>query len=82
MQKRHQDALPQRLEVLAFKGFAFIEFWELRLWYEAERITKTVWQDVKARFDDVSNDESELSKYVAQSGILLIRADKIEDVLG
>ncbi len=40
MLKRYEDALMQRFDAVAYKGFAFIEWWELNAWYDMDRISK------------------------------------------
>lgn len=52
MHKFHTPALVARIERAAWRGIAEIEWWELNLWYDTQRITKRVWRDIKEKFDE------------------------------
>jgi hypothetical protein len=83
--KRYDDALMERIDAVAWKGFSFIEWWELNAWYDAQRIGRKVWRDIKERFDEaVDGDENakdiELWIYEAESGIMLIHSDELKKV--
>jgi hypothetical protein len=87
MLKRHEDALMQRFDAVAQRGFAQIAWWELYLWYGASRISKTIWRDLRDRFAEVASDDgAELHIYdQADDTLLLIHSDglkKISDRLG
>lgn len=83
MIKRHEDALAQRIDEVAEKGFSYIEWWELALWLEKERIGKGVWKDLYDRFKERTEDdpEAELYIYSAGSGAMLIHSDGLRKVL-
>jgi hypothetical protein len=81
MLKRLEDALGQRIDAVALKGFAFIEWWELNHWYGVERIGKNVWRDLRDRFDEAADDKTaELYIYEADSGLLLVHSDGLKTI--
>lgn len=81
MLKRYEDALMQRFDAVAYKGFAFIEWWELNAWYDMDRISKNVWRDLQARFVEVANDEkADLYVYEATGGLLLVHSDALAKI--
>lgn len=78
MLRRHEDQLRERLEVLLSKGFVFIEFYELRLWHDLERLGKSVWRDIKDRFDETSGREnSEISLIETENGVLAVDISRL-----
>ena len=85
--KRHEDAPMQRFDAVANLGFAYIDWWELYLWYGMERLSKAVWRDLRNRFAETAGEEdgAELWIYEADKGLLLIHSDnlkKISDKVG
>lgn len=83
MIRTHEYALSRRIDELAWKGFCFIEWWELQLWYGAERIGKTVWHDLKDRFDEAAEDSSAelyIYEFTGSSGVLLIHSDGLKTI--
>ena len=83
MQKRHQDALTQRIEEVVHRGHTRIEWWEIYLWYEAQRIGKGIWRDLKERFDEMADDD-DATLWVYSStdtkGVMLIHSDGLEEI--
>lgn len=81
MLKRHEDALAQRIDTVAWKGFSFIEWWELKSWYEKDRIGKGVWRDLYDRFKEIADDnEAELYLYQSDSGVMLLHSDGLNKI--
>lgn len=79
MLKRHEDSLMERFDIVALRGFATIERWELNLWYGMERISKNVWRDLRDRFNEVrDNDSDELYIYEGSSFILIVNSDNLK----
>ena len=52
MDRRYKDILQSRFDDLEDKGFTVVTPDELKRWYERERITKTVWQDIEERWKE------------------------------
>jgi len=50
MIKRHEDQLWARLDELYTRGTTFIANGELYHWYNVERVSKTPWRDIRARW--------------------------------
>jgi len=81
MLKRHEDALAQRIDTVAWKGFSFIEWWELKSWYEKDRIGKGIWRDLYDRFKEIADDnEAELYLYQSDSGVMLLHSDGLNKI--
>jgi hypothetical protein len=68
--KRHVDQVWGRLDELYANGTTFISWGELYHWYNVERISKTPWRDLKARWDELLEEKGEkpLDPHVAQVG--------------
>lgn len=60
MQTRHKHELMTRLERVNELGSCEIRLTELKLWYDRERITKTVWADILEKWEEVGNDDTQL----------------------
>jgi hypothetical protein len=77
MLKRYEDALMRRMDELTRRGWTIIHWWEAYLWYDAERLGKTFWRDIRDRFQE--NNEGELYIYDLgeglNDGILLVHSD-------
>jgi len=81
MLKRFEDSLSQRIDAVCLKGFSFIEWWELKYWYEKDRISKVVWRDIYDRFKSISeDDDAELYLYQSDSGVMLIHSDGLNRI--
>ena len=83
MLKRHEDALMQRFDTVAKRGFAYIDWWELYLWYGMERLSKAVWRDLRDRFAEVIPAKSAAELYIydsAPDGLLLIHSDGLKKI--
>ena len=77
MLKRLEDALLQRIDAVAWRGFAFVEWWELNQWYGAERIGKSVWRDLRDRFADAADEGAQLMFCESPNGIMLLNSLKV-----
>ena len=56
MLKRHEGQLWERLDQLYANGTTFISWGELYHWYKLQRIAKTPWRDIQARYAYVTHD--------------------------
>lgn len=59
MQKRFEHELEFRFDEVADKGATTITNQELYRWFERERITRGVWEDIEARWEK-RDEEAEL----------------------
>lgn len=59
MLKRHVDQLWARLDELYANGTTFISYGELYHWYDIQRIAKTPWRDIQARWQELLEDKKE-----------------------
>jgi len=70
-----------RIEAVAWRGHGFIEWWELNSWYNAERISKSIWRDLRDRFDEIADDSTaELMFSETGNGIMLIHSKNLKKV--
>jgi hypothetical protein len=69
----------QRIDAAAWRGFAFIEWWELNSWYGAERISKSVWRDLRDRFSETT-DGAELQYIERPDGVMLVNSRHIRSI--
>ena len=80
MLKRHVDQIWARLDELYANGTTYITWGELYHWYGVERISKTPWRDLKARWDELLEEkgEAKCDPYVAdvEGGIALFFSRK------
>ncbi|EAQ13048.1 hypothetical protein BD830_11187 [Maritimibacter alkaliphilus HTCC2654] len=80
MQKRHDANLENRIEELYRVGFAKFYFWELYLWYDADRLSKNVFRDIDARYREAGG-ESVLQQIETRDFTIILEADELSDVL-
>jgi len=59
MIKRHEEQLWSRLDQLFANGTCFISWGELYHWYNVERIAKTPWRDIKARWEQLLEERNQ-----------------------
>jgi hypothetical protein len=59
MLKRHEDQLWERLDQLYANGTTFISLGELYHWYNVQRISKSPWRDIKARWERLLEEKEE-----------------------
>ncbi len=50
MKALHKNALDTLLEQIAYEGFASVEKWKIRRWYEQERFTIGIRRDIRDRW--------------------------------
>jgi hypothetical protein len=53
MIKRHDEQLWARIDQLYANGTTFISFGELYHWYNIDRLAKSPWRDIKARWEQL-----------------------------
>ena len=87
MIKRHSAQIWQRLDELYSNGTTYISFGELYHWYDVQKIKKTPWRDIKARWEELleEKDEEYLDPIVSQTqgGVSLFfsaNPDKLSDL--
>jgi len=68
MLKRHVEQLWARLDELYANGTTFISWGEIYHWYNVQRIHKTPWRDIKARWEELleEKDENYLDPKIAE----------------
>ena len=54
MQKRHENALYDLLERVAYEGYTSIEKWRITRWYGQERFSVGIRRDVRDRWGDLA----------------------------
>jgi hypothetical protein len=54
VQKRHENALYDMLEKVAYEGYASIEKWRITRWYGQERFSVGIRRDVRDRWADLA----------------------------
>jgi len=47
MEKRHMDTIALRAEEFAETGVTRFKRWELKSWFGAERLGKTIWRNIE-----------------------------------
>lgn len=77
--KRHEDALMNRIDEVGHVGWTTIYWWEAYAWYNADRIGKRFYRDLRDRYHHEGN-EGELHIYPGAHAILLISGDKLTSV--
>lgn len=60
----HEDELRRRLEHLLNMGYAVIEIWEVRQWWQRERITVNVYKEILETWQAIAGNKAEI--HVAQ----------------
>jgi len=59
MLKRHVDQVWARLDHLYANGITFSSWGELYHWYNIERLSKTPWRDLEARWEQLLEEKGE-----------------------
>jgi predicted P-loop ATPase len=59
MIKRHEDQLWARLDELYANGTTFISWGELYHWFDAQRLAKAPWRDIRARWEELLEQKNE-----------------------
>ncbi len=59
MIKRHEEQLWSRLDQLYANGTTFLSWGEIYHWYDVQRISKTPWRDIKARWEQLLEEKKE-----------------------
>lgn len=54
MERRHSDALDNRLEQIISEGCTYISWNELYLWYDTKAIAAATYRDIHARWAELS----------------------------
>jgi hypothetical protein len=81
MLKRHEDALASRIDKVTQHGWALLEWWELYLWYDMDRLGKKVWRDLHDRFREQNEKvKGELHFYEGVDGLLLIHPEGLKPI--
>ncbi|MBN3062823.1 hypothetical protein H5A21_01665 [Pectobacterium aquaticum] len=85
--RRFASDLENKLNRLFYMNYVTIERWELLCWFGADRITKSVWNDIhekwKSWFDE---DECPMIKVIrcddtsAAQKFVLVRGDYLQDI--
>jgi hypothetical protein len=86
MKRRHENALDDLLEQVAYEGFVSVAKWKLTSWYSQERFTIGIRRDIRERWSELSSElawisEKEL-RFAEVKGQILLMHDQIflEDV--
>lgn len=78
MLKRHEDTLMTRFDEVTKVGWSVIHWWEVYLWYNADRIGKRFYRDLRDRFQE--ENEGELHIYEGQESLVLIHNDQLKSI--
>jgi len=54
MQKRHENALYDLLEQVAYEGYAAVAKWRVARWYGQERFSVGIRRDIRERWNDLA----------------------------
>lgn len=58
MHRHHEYELTRRLEAVAWgSGDAVFQKWELRIWYNQERVSKGIYRDIMDRYTKLAEDD-------------------------
>jgi hypothetical protein len=81
VKRRHENALEDLLEQVAFEGFASVEKWKLARWYNQERFTIGIRRDVRERWSELSSEiawiaDKEL-RFAEVKGQILLMHDQV-----
>jgi hypothetical protein len=79
VQKKFEVLLENKLNQLNCQGYTIFEKWELYCWFNKERITSAVWDDIKERWDDRCPDRA-LSILKCEDKFVVFIKDCIEDL--
>jgi hypothetical protein len=75
MEKRFADALEFRLDEVEDRRFAEVTWDELLRWYDRQRVTKAVWQDIMERWEERTEDP--LLVYERRDSYILVSGEGI-----
>ena len=81
MQKRHENALNDLLERVAYEGFAAVDKWQVTRWFGQERFSIGIRRDMRTRWEDLSAEISGIKKkelmFAEVKGQILLMHDQI-----
>jgi hypothetical protein len=78
--KRHEDALSSRFDAVTRLGWTCIYYWELYLWYGADRIGKQTWRDLQRRFNEENKGHLWIYTNASERQLLLIHNDGLKTI--
>lgn len=79
MDKRHDNLLTAKLELVVNAGVAHVLWNELYSWYDVQKIAARTWRDLNQRWDELTDgDEGRLMKIEGAGGIFLIAEDEVK----
>lgn len=71
MQKRYENALNDFLEQVAYEGYASVEKWRLIRWYEQERFSVGIRQDIRTRLAELIGEDVVFADVAGQIILML-----------
>lgn len=80
MQKRHENALYDLLEQVAFEGYASIEKWRITRWYGQERFSVGIRRDMRERWEDLKAElgsSDKTLKFAEVRGQIVLMHDEV-----
>lgn len=81
MDKRHQDALTNRLEDASLNGCSHVSWTELYRWYDVQKIAARTYRDLETRWQDLTEGKiGRLMKIEGRGGIFLFGQDSANKV--
>jgi len=75
MDRRHDDLLTARLEMILDDGMTFLAWREIYRWYDVQKIAAGTYRDIKSRWQEISRGKFGLLKQIDlpnAGGIFLI----------
>lgn len=79
MQKRHDNLLTARLEIIVHAGVAHVLWGELYTWYDVEKIAARTYRDLNQRWEEITEgSEGRLMKIEGSGGIFLTSEKKVQ----
>ena len=72
----HEAELRKRLEHLYYMGYTVIEAWEVKEWWQRERITKMVYAEILRTWRDVAGDTSKISVNLTGQRYVFVTPDE------
>ena len=81
MDKRHQDALTNRLEDAWLNGVSHLTWEELYLWYDVKKIAARTYRDLQTRWWDLTEGKGGyLTQIEGRGGIFVFGSDRATKV--
>lgn len=79
MLRHHEAAFQGRIDELAERGVTFLKWWEIYLWFGAQRVGRTIWREIRQRFEEAEEQRgARTGQPVIQGKLRIYQAEELD----